>query len=95
MDIYRRWDGYDTSRDLTAFYMRDGGVADDKVYFRVDFEDLQANAEQGALDLYVMIDFNSPGIGEAFTLLTVPPGPDIEPYHNRQIALLSPPQWRG
>ena len=38
---------------------------------------------------------DSPDIGEAFTLLTVPPGPDIEPYHNRQIALLSPSQWRS
>jgi putative SOS response-associated peptidase YedK len=38
---------------------------------------------------------SSPDIGEAFTLLTVPPGPDIQPYHNRQIALLSPPQWRA
>jgi len=35
-----------------------------------------------------------PQIGEAFTLLTVPPGPDITPYHNRQVALLSPPDWR-
>ena len=34
-------------------------------------------------------------VGEAFTLLTVPPGPDIQPYHNRQIALLSPTQWRS
>ena len=65
VDIYRRWDGFDTSRDLVAFYMRDGGVADDKIYFRLDFEDLQANAEQGALDFYVAMDFNSPGIGEA------------------------------
>ena len=65
VDIYRRWDGFDTSRDLTAFYVRDGGVADDKVYFRVDFQDLQANAEQGALDVYVLIDFNSTGVGEA------------------------------
>jgi len=32
-------------------------------------------------------------VGEAFTLLTVPPGKDIAPYHNRQIALLTPPQW--
>lgn len=38
---------------------------------------------------------NDPQVGEAFTLLTVPPGADIQPYHNRQIALLSPPQWRG
>jgi len=37
---------------------------------------------------------NDPQIGEAFTLLTVPPGPDITPYHNRQVALLSPPDWR-
>jgi putative SOS response-associated peptidase YedK len=36
-----------------------------------------------------------PQVGEAFTLLTVPPGEDIAPYHNRQIALLTPPQWRG
>jgi putative SOS response-associated peptidase YedK len=36
-----------------------------------------------------------PQVGEAFTLLTVPPGPDMAPYHNRQIALLSPPHWRS
>jgi len=34
-------------------------------------------------------------VGEAFTLLTVPPGKDIAPYHNRQIALLTPPQWKS
>ena len=33
-------------------------------------------------------------VGESFTLLTVPPGKDIAPYHNRQIALLTPPQWK-
>jgi putative SOS response-associated peptidase YedK len=31
-----------------------------------------------------------PQVGEAFTMLTAPPGPDIAPYHNRQIVLLSP-----
>jgi putative SOS response-associated peptidase YedK len=31
-----------------------------------------------------------PQVGEAFTLLTSPPGPDVAPYHNRQIVLLSP-----
>jgi putative SOS response-associated peptidase YedK len=35
-----------------------------------------------------------PGVGEAFTLLTVAPGPDIAPYHHRGVALLTPPQWR-
>ena len=33
-------------------------------------------------------------VGEAFTLLTVPPGADIAPYHSRQIALLRPRRWR-
>ncbi len=65
VDIYRRWDGFDTSRDMVAFYMRDGGAADGNVYFRVDFHDLQALAEESALDLYVVIDFNSPATGEA------------------------------
>jgi putative SOS response-associated peptidase YedK len=37
---------------------------------------------------------NDSKVGEAFTLLTVPPGDDIAPYHNRQIALLTPDQWR-
>ena len=35
-----------------------------------------------------------PEVGEAFTLLTVPPGPDVLPYHHRAVALLTPPQWR-
>jgi putative SOS response-associated peptidase YedK len=37
----------------------------------------------------------TPDVGEAFTMLTVPPGPDIARYHNRGVALLSPPQWRA
>jgi putative SOS response-associated peptidase YedK len=37
----------------------------------------------------------NPQVGEAFTLLTGPPGPDVELYHNRQIALLGPNQWRS
>lgn len=65
VDIYRRWDGFDSSRDLVAFYMRDGGAADGKVYFRVDLHDLQPHAEESALNIYVVMDFNSPGIGEA------------------------------
>ena len=35
-----------------------------------------------------------PQVGEAFTLLTAPPGPDVEPLHNRQIVLLPPDKWR-
>ena len=37
---------------------------------------------------------DTPGVGEAFSLLTTVPSPDVEPYHNRQIVLLRPPQWQ-
>lgn len=36
-----------------------------------------------------------PDVGEAFTLLTAPPGPDVELYHGRQIVLLPPDKWRS
>lgn len=29
----------------------------------------------------------------AFTMLTTEPGPDVKPYHNRQIAVLRPEDW--
>jgi putative SOS response-associated peptidase YedK len=32
-------------------------------------------------------------VGEAFTLLTLPPGPDVAPFHDRQIAVLDRSQW--
>jgi putative SOS response-associated peptidase YedK len=35
-----------------------------------------------------------PQVGEAFTMLTTEPGPDVAPYHSRQIAALRPEQWR-
>ena len=31
--------------------------------------------------------------GEAFTMLTMEPGPDIAPYHDRQIAILDRTDW--
>ncbi|MES2095258.1 MAG: SOS response-associated peptidase family protein [Pseudomonadota bacterium] len=34
-----------------------------------------------------------PAVGEAFTMLTCPPGPDIEPYHSRQVVVLGREQW--
>lgn len=32
-------------------------------------------------------------VGEAFTMLTMEPGPDIAPYHDRQIAVLERSAW--
>jgi Alpha amylase, catalytic domain/Glycosyl hydrolase family 57 len=74
-DIYHAYDGWDTSRDMVAFYAHDGGDpnavnpstgqhGDGNFYFRIDFEDLQAYAEQGYLDMYVVINFGNPGTGE-------------------------------
>ena len=36
---------------------------------------------------------SDPKVGEAFTMLTIPPGPDIEPFHDRQIAILDRSSW--
>ena len=36
---------------------------------------------------------NSAEVGEAYTLLTMPPGPDVAPLHSRQIVILPPDRW--
>lgn len=35
-----------------------------------------------------------PAVGEAFSMLTMPPGPDVAPYHDRQVAILRPVHWQ-
>ena len=32
-------------------------------------------------------------VGEAYTMLTLEPGPDVAPYHNRQVAVLDRADW--
>ncbi len=63
-DLYLGWDGFDSSRDIVAFYARDGGPDTGEFYFRVDVHDLQPFAEEGFLDLYVVIDTGNPLAGE-------------------------------
>jgi putative SOS response-associated peptidase YedK len=36
---------------------------------------------------------SDPAVGEAFTMLTTEPGPDVAPYHSRQIAVLDRGEW--
>ncbi|MEO6247931.1 MAG: SOS response-associated peptidase [Sphingomicrobium sp.] len=36
-----------------------------------------------------------PGVGEAFTMLTTSPGPDVAPFHSRQIVVVTAHDWRG
>ncbi|MEM1083276.1 MAG: alpha-amylase family glycosyl hydrolase [Verrucomicrobiota bacterium] len=67
-DTYLGFDGFDSSRDLVAFYARDGGAPEvngtGEFYFRADFHDLQAFAEESGLNLYVVIDTGNTAIGE-------------------------------
>jgi putative SOS response-associated peptidase YedK len=35
----------------------------------------------------------APAKPPAFTMLTTKPGPDVEPYHNRQVVVLLPEDW--
>jgi putative SOS response-associated peptidase YedK len=32
---------------------------------------------------------------DCFTMLTTSPGPDVSPYHDRQVVVLRPPDWRA
>ena len=34
-----------------------------------------------------------PQVGEAYTMLTTEPGPDVAPYHNRQVVVLGRGDW--
>jgi putative SOS response-associated peptidase YedK len=36
---------------------------------------------------------SNPKVGEAFIMLTTEPGPDVAPYHNRQVAVLPRSDW--
>lgn len=67
-DTYPAGDGHDTSRDLVAFYARDGGDTSvggtGDFYFRADFQDLKPYAEEGNLDLYVVVDTGNAAVGE-------------------------------
>ena len=63
-DVFPAWDGFDSSRDIVAFYARDGG-ADGNYYFRLDFYDLRPFAEEGNLDIYVVVDTGNTASGEA------------------------------
>jgi glycosidase len=62
-DVYPGGDGADGSRDIVAFYAHDGGL-DGKYYFRIDFHDLAAYAEDDKMNAYILIDMGNTAIGE-------------------------------
>jgi putative SOS response-associated peptidase YedK len=63
----------------------------DKWLFRWAGQDLFAIAGLWKRDEAAIPDTR----GEAFTLLTCEPGPDIAPYHRRQVVLLDRRDWSG
>ncbi len=67
-DVYRSWNDTDNSRDIVAFSFRDGGEVgsggDGRLYFRIDFVDLEPYAEEGEVDAYIVIDTGNPEAGE-------------------------------
>lgn len=38
---------------------------------------------------------STPDVGEAYTMLTCPPGPDVAPTHDRQVAVLHQADWKA
>ena len=61
---------------------------------------LFSDAQGGMIGIAGLVrsDRGEPGkraAGEAFTMLTTEPGPDVAPYHSRQVALLGVGAWRA
>ncbi|KRB80610.1 hypothetical protein ASE00_16310 [Sphingomonas sp. Root710] len=50
-------------------------------------------ADSGALGIAGIWRAGSAGDPDVFTMLTTAPGPDIQPYHDRQIVVLPPEDW--
>ncbi len=104
---YRPWasDGLERSRDLVAFYAHDGGAitnsGNDTMYFRVDLNDLAANAEDSGLDIYVVIDTGNPAIGERKVLDDVDVLTDmrwevivkVDDWNNNKVYVNKPGSW--
>ncbi|MBI2264449.1 MAG: hypothetical protein HYU64_04680 [Armatimonadetes bacterium] len=55
-DEYKLYDGEDSSRDLVALYSHEGNT-EDPYSFRVDLQDLHLGAEEGKMDLYLLLSF--------------------------------------
>ena len=51
---------------------------------------LRGSPVMGIAGLYHDAEGDEP---ESFTMLTTAPGPDIEPYHDRQVCVLAPADW--
>ena len=54
-----------------------------------------ADEPAGGLDWFCIAGLwrSDPQVGEAYTMLTCPPGADVAPYHGRQVAVLKRDDW--
>ena len=55
---------------------------------------LFARADGGMLGI-AGVTRTVPEVGEAYTMLTTEPGPDVAPYHSRQVAVVPQAEWRA
>ena len=90
-----RSDGRDLQRGrclvpITGFYEFTAPPPGTKLKSKWRFS--AANAEWFALGGLWRTDER---VGEAFTLLTCPPGPDVAPYHSRQMVVIGRSNWQG
>lgn len=53
----------------------------------------RSNDVHGTRTAFASIWRETPEVGQAFTMLTMEPGPDIAPYHDRQIVILERSVW--
>ncbi len=82
-DTYDFNDGYDTSRDIIAFYSHDDAERD-SYFFRVHFLELGIYAENQNLDVFCLIDFNSPASGQEW----LPSFTDCKTDHKWEVAIV-------
>lgn len=57
-DIRRKYDGYDSSRNIFAVYLKEGNE-NEKYTFQVEMANLRHGAERGYLDTYVLLNWGN------------------------------------
>ena len=109
--VVRRWSWPGPSRRPVYNFRSEGrAFPSERCLIVADgFYEFTASADprQKRKDRWLFTDAKDEGIGiagmvrretagdEAFTMLTVEPGPDVAPYHSRQVAVVPPEAWRA
>jgi len=60
-EIKRKYDGYDSSRDIFALYAKEGKPEDEYYNFQIEMAHIREGAEDEMLDTYICIDWDQDG----------------------------------